>query len=59
MSRNPLLCWDRQRIRDVPRTCICTWEWALPVFRWVRAGPVQGCPWHSEWAAYQPEVRQP
>jgi hypothetical protein len=38
---------DRQRIRDVPRSCICEWDWARYACRWVRVIPVANCPWHT------------
>ena len=54
VTRDPLLCWDRQRIRDVPRSCVCTWSWGPLLLRWVRIDPRPSCPWHS---APQPEVQ--
>ena len=48
VARDPMFCWDRQRIRDVPRSCVCPWSWGRPVLRWVRTSTVLGCPWHSQ-----------
>jgi len=36
------------RIRDVPESCICVWEWSVAQARWVLAGQLAGCPWHED-----------
>lgn len=46
VSRDPRFCWDRQRIRDVPRSCTCPWSWGQYALRWVRESTRLDCPWH-------------
>ena len=40
-------------ISDIPESCMCTWTWGPPAWRWVRIGAKEDCPWHTA------EVRQP
>ena len=47
VARDSTLYQDRQRIRDVPVSCICPWTWGQPWLRWVRFSTELGCPWHS------------
>jgi hypothetical protein len=36
-----------ERYRDVPLSCICSWSWGAPAYRWVLLSRKPGCPWHS------------
>jgi hypothetical protein len=47
VGRDPHFCWDRQRIRDVPVSCICPWSWGQYGLRWVRLSTRLDCPWHT------------
>lgn len=47
VGRDPHFCWDRQRIRDVPRSCVCPWTWGRYALRWVRTSTRLDCPWHT------------
>lgn len=31
---------------EIPASCMCTWSWGPPGFRWERIGPKEDCPWH-------------
>ena len=31
-----------------PETCMCTWSWGPPGFRWERIGIKEDCPWHLQ-----------
>ena len=42
-----------QRVRDVPRTCHCTWLWVPDKAAFARAWAVPGCPWHTERSGYE------
>jgi hypothetical protein len=33
-------------VRDIPRSCTCTWHYAARTSRWVLARPDPECPWH-------------
>ena len=33
-------------VRDVPRSCLCTWEWVPPLAAWMRIGIRHDCIWH-------------
>lgn len=33
-------------VRDIPRSCTCSWRYALAPARWVLARPDPECPWH-------------
>ena len=37
---------QRCRIRDVPMSCICHWEYKLSPSRWVHVRRHYSCPWH-------------
>jgi hypothetical protein len=37
---------ELERIRDIPRTCPCTYEWDEG--RWHRILTLPGCPWHYQ-----------
>jgi hypothetical protein len=39
---------EEEYARDVPRTCICVWQFDVHERRYVIIGPVLGCPWHSD-----------
>jgi hypothetical protein len=43
----------RERIRDVPTTCLCTWLWITALRRWVRAEANPFCIWHLTRRAVQ------
>jgi len=47
VGRDPHFCWDRQRIRDVPTSCVCPWSWGQYALRWVRTSTRLDCPWHT------------
>ena len=57
VALDPAWQWDRQHvydfphawqyIRDVPRSCACSWVWGWPTLRWVRYSTVLGCAWHD------------
>jgi len=34
-------------IRDIPRSCTCSWRYLAGRGKWVRVRPRIGCPWHS------------
>ena len=34
--------------RDVPHTCICTWQWHVQNLRYERIRPWPWCPWHPQ-----------
>jgi hypothetical protein len=38
---------EAEYARDVPRTCICVWQFRRRDGRYVIVGQVDGCPWHS------------
>ena len=38
---------DQARIRDIPASCVCSWEWGPPLYRWLRIGKAPACPWHG------------
>jgi len=35
-----------QRIRDIPRSCLCIWLWKTDRAGYVRTRPDLNCPWH-------------
>jgi len=41
------LPYEAERIRDIPRTCICTYTWNRDLAAWQLAEHRNGCPWHS------------
>jgi hypothetical protein len=32
-------------VRDVPRSCICLWDWSGRRGQWQRIRTLPGCPW--------------
>jgi len=43
------------RIRDVPASCTCQWQWAAPVSAWLLAIPDEECGWHDSLDEGDPE----
>lgn len=33
--------------RDIPRTCICVWDWDGHLAKWQMIKRLPGCPWHE------------
>lgn len=33
--------------RDIPRTCICVWDWDGHLGKWQMIKRLPGCPWHE------------
>lgn len=40
--------------RDVPRACVCTWQWSPHERRYLVIRPWPGCPWHTPERQAQP-----
>jgi hypothetical protein len=34
-------------VRDIPRSCICVWDWDGHLAKWQMIKQLPGCPWHE------------
>ena len=45
-----------EAIRDIPRTCPCTWQWDQQKHRFTRISTYRGCPWHEDPVSRKPAL---
>jgi hypothetical protein len=38
---------DWERWRDIPRSCVCVWEWNGHLRAYLLIAVKDGCPWHT------------
>lgn len=34
-------------VRDIPKSCICLWDWDGRLAKWQIVKQLPGCPWHE------------